>query len=413
MIDKKMLVLGVATLVMGLTSCGGGGKAADLTYWCPAGDNAIMDTLVAKFKEAYPDYAEKNIKRAGNYGEDSVYAQLHKDLDAAADVALIADDQIRTGVKAEELTKFDAEDVARVTASDGAGAVAAVSTATGMYGLPYRADNAPMPFYDSSFFTTAPTKLEDILSQAKAAGKKVYMDMGNGWYNAFFLWNGGAEFGISSDNKVYTNAADAGVIDGVAALLDGMKSLYNTYKDVWESNSDTSKIQAGFKAGSIVYAFCWNDPLIFASKDTVKVTSWPSVTIDGVENKLDCFQGYKAVICKYQEAGERLTLAKEFARFLSSETAQELRATELKQGPSNNAVFARHATELPFAGPVGAMALEGRTHGQATSVTSDFWDPMGALGGVVINGKDNWGTYNSAKAAIRALVSTNGWTNKR
>ncbi len=413
MIDKKMLVLGVATLVLGLTSCGGGGKAADLTYWCPAGDNAIMDTLVAKFKEAYPDYAEKNIKRAGNYGEDSVYAQLHKDLDAAADVALIADDQIRTGVKAEELTKFDASDVTRVTASDGALAVAACSTSTGMYGLPYRADNAPMPFYDSTFFTTAPTKLEEVLSRAKAANKKVYLDMGNGWYNAFMLWNGGAEFGISHDNKLYTNAADSTIIDGVANLLDGMKSLYNQYKDIWESSSDTAKIQAGFKSGNIVYAFCWNDPLIFSSKESVKVATWPSVNIGGVDKALHCFQGYKAVICKYQEAGERLDLAKDFARFLSSETAQELRATEMQQGPSNTAVFNRTKDSLPFAGPVGTMALEGRTHPQATSVTSDFWDPMGALGAVVINGKDNWGTYNSAKAAIRALVSTSGWTNQR
>ena len=83
MFNKKASLFVLSLVAMGLASCGGG-DSADLTYWCPNGDNAVMAKLVENFKASNAEYANLNIKLKANYGEGDTYAALHKDLDAAA-----------------------------------------------------------------------------------------------------------------------------------------------------------------------------------------------------------------------------------------------------------------------------------------------------------------------------------------
>ena len=49
--------------------------------------------------------------------------------------------------------------------------------------LPLTADNGYFMFYDKSFFTEDDVKsLDTMMDKAAAAGKKVSMDVANGWY---------------------------------------------------------------------------------------------------------------------------------------------------------------------------------------------------------------------------------------
>ena len=409
MFNKTASLFVLSLAAMGLASCGGGDNA-DLTYWCPTGDNAVMTELVNRFKASKAEYANLNIKLGANYGEGDTYAALHKDLDKAADVILMADNNIRSGVLAEELAEIK-DEAYKATVSEEA--TRAMSVKGKVYGYAYRADNSPMPIYDSSLLGEADVqKIETVLAKSKLAGKKVYLDFGNGWYNPFLLWCGGGDFHINDAGKLATNVGGTGSAKaGVAKSLEAWKALYNTYKDVFVSSSDSALIEAGFKSKTISYAFLWNDMAnITPNNADAKVAKWPTVTIDSKEVKMECFASYKAVVCKENSNTERLTLAKAFASFISNQASQELRLDQLGYGPSNLELLkSAKVGALPFVKKITEMQNELRTHPQALSTTDDFWTPMGNLGGLVINGKAGWGDYASASKALDALVSNQGW----
>lgn len=410
MFNKKASLFVLSLVAMGLASCGGG-DSADLTYWCPNGDNAVMAKLVENFKASNAEYAKLNIKLKANYGEGDTYAVLHKDLDAAADVILMADNNIRSGVLAEELAEIK-DDAFKRTVS--AGAVAATSIGGKMYGYAYRADNSPMPIYDSSVLTAEDVKsFETILQKSKAAGKKVYFDFGNGWYNATLLWTGGGSFTINGEGKLATNVGGTGSARaGVAKGLEAYKALFNSYKDTFVSSSDSGLIEAGFKDGSISYAFLWNDmAAIKANNANAAVATWPTINVEGTAKNMDCFASYKAVVCKDNpKNAKRQELAIAFAAFIANKDSQKIRMDDLQYGPSNLELLASEdVKKLPFVEKIGEMEKAGRTHSQALSTTDDFWTPMQNLGGLITNGKETWGDYANAGKALDALVSNQGW----
>ena len=435
---KKIAFLATASLVLGLMAVGcaakpsggegggGGGssKDADLTYWCPSVDNTVMETLVTNFKASNADYADLKIERAANWGEGETSAQLIKDIDSAADVMLMADDNIRACVASEALAPLTEADVTKYTTEAGAGAVEALSIDDELYGIPYRADNSPMPFYDKTLFSgdnaSKLNSLEGMLEVAKANNKKVYLDMGNGWYNPFMFWSAGGDFGIHKEsNGTLTIATNFGNQNDqtkarraeIAKVLEATKALYNKYQDEWVISSEDSLIEAGFKDNEIAVAFLWNDiAALQKANANVSVTKWPTLTVGDKALPLHCFQSYKAIVCKNGADEERVDLALEFGRFLASPEAQRLRATSLSYGPANLSVAAEFDAEtLPFSTAITQMANAGLTHSQAIRTTSDFWTPIGNLGGLVTDKTATWGTYGTADRAIQNMLSSAGW----
>ena len=436
---KKLTFLATASLVLGLAATGcaqnpggggngdrpGGNTSADLTYWCPSVDNAVMETLVNNFKASKAEYADLNIVRLANWGEGETSAQLVKDIDKAADVMLMADDNIRACVASEALAPMSAADVTKYTSEAGASAVEALSIDGELYGIPYRADNSPMPFYDKTLFTgenaAKLNSLEGMLEVAKAAGKKVYLDAGNGWYNPFLLWAKGGDFGIHKEaNGSLSIATNFGNQSDetkarraeIAKVLEATKALYNQYQDTWVISSEDSLIEADFQDGSCAVAFLWNDiTALQRANANVAVTKWPTLKVENQDLPLHCFQSYKAVVCKYGIDPERVELSQEFARFLANPESQRLRATSLQYGPANISVANEFTAEtLPFSTAIREMAAAGLTHSQATRTTSDFWTPIGNLGGLVTDKTSGWGTYGTADRALQNMLSSSGWS---
>ncbi len=432
---KKVAFLATASLVLGLVAAGckgpnggggggGGSSAADLTYWCPSVDNTVMESLVAKFKESKAEYADLNIVRAANWGEGETSAQLTKDVDKAADVMLMADDNIRACVASEALAPLTAADVTNYTTEAGAAAVEALSIDGELYGIPYRADNSPMPFYDKTDFAgdkaAKLNSLEGMLEVAKAANKKVYLDMGNGWYNPFMLWAAGGDFGIhKEENGKLTIATNFGNQNEttkakraeIAKTLETIKALYNEYQDTWVISSEDSLIEAGFKDNEIAVAFLWNDiTALQKANANVAVTKWPTLKVQNNDLPLHCFQSYKAIVCKNGSDAERVDLALEFGRFLANPESQRLRAQQLQYGPANLTVAGEFTAEtLPFSTAIREMAAAGLTHSQAIRTTSDFWTPIGNLGGLVTDKTSGWGQLGNADRAIQNMLSSSGW----
>ncbi len=396
----------------------------DLTYWCPAVDNNVMANLVERFKASDSKYADLNIVRTANWGEGDVSWKLQQDVDSAADVMLMADDAIRGCVAKGALAPFITPDVAKYTAEAGAEAVKACSIGSGLYGLPYRADNSPMPFYDKTLFTGENAaklgSLEGMLEVAKANSKKLYLDVANGWYNPFLLWAAGGDFGIHEEgNGTLTIATNFGNQNEttiakraeIAQALNAVKALYNEYRDTWIVNSDTARIEEGFHKEEIAVAFFWNDyDSIQRVASNVAVAKWPTLKVEGNDLPLSCFQSYRAVVCKNGTDEARVELAQQFARFLASEEAQRVRAIEQQAGPANlNLAMEFDETILPFYAPLSRMAAAGLAHSQVARATSDYWTPMANLGAVVVNGTNGWGTFSTADRALQNMLSSSGW----
>ncbi len=422
---KKVAFLASAALMVSfLAGCksNSGTVNADLTYWCPSVDNEVMETLVERFKASKEEYADLVIQRAANWGEGETSSQLVKDINKAADVMLMADDNIRASVASEGLAELDASDVTKFTTEAGKAAVDACSIDGTLYGFPYRADNSPMPFYDKTMFTGEDANkinsLEGMLEVAEKNNAKVYLDMGNGWYNAFLLWTNGGDFGINKEDNgklsIATNfgdqSAETKATRGkIAKVLEATKALYNRYKDVWVSSSENSLVEAGFKGddanNKIAVAFLWNDiTAIRAANNNVAVAKWPTLKVEEKDLQLHCFQSYKAIVCKNGIDEERVELAKEFGRFLAGEDAQKLRADLLQYGPADLSVAASYdASKLPFSTAIREMQAANLTHSQAIRTTGDFWTPMQTLGELVINKSTGWGTLGDADTALRSL----------
>ncbi|MCR5348321.1 MAG: extracellular solute-binding protein [Bacilli bacterium] len=426
MINNKFKLLTLSVALLGLASCSSGGGTVvtdvdygtpsndNITVWCPNGDNDVMKTVIAGYKAANPTYTG-DITIAANYGEGEITANLTKDVAAAADVMCIADDNIRACVKAGALARLTNADKTEQVTENGQVAVDAGSQGGYMYGYAYRADNSYPLFYDSTFFSADDVlSLDTMLAKAKASNKKVYFDLGGGWYAPSFFWANGCKLWLGDDGSQQSDFnSEAGV-----KAAEAMMTMYQTYGGstfIW--SSDPAEIEAGFASGEIGAAILWNDytsicgAMTTAGKDAknLKLTKLPTMKINGVDKQLGAFIGYKYVSVKYIEADTKsgkTARAMDFAKYVANVDNQKTRATELGYGPSNKALAAHPDIQaLPFIAAVAAQASTGVTAAQGLVVNGDFWTPMADFTSIIKNSVDgSWGDYTGAKEALDALV---------
>ena len=100
MINKKIGVMTLGLTLRMLASCGPNSNKGNyvppkaegsdnITYFCPSTDVKYMEGVVAAFKAANPDYTGE-ITLQAEIGEGDVKAEVQKDINAAADVVLLA-----------------------------------------------------------------------------------------------------------------------------------------------------------------------------------------------------------------------------------------------------------------------------------------------------------------------------------
>ena len=153
-----------------------------LTMWGAEEDQDLLREISDKFIEKYGNYGGKITINLGTQSESTAKDTVLTDPTAAADVYAFADDQLNELVKAGALqeVQLNADDVkSRNTPAS----VDAATIDGKLYAYPLTADNGYFMFYDKSFFTEDDVKsLDTMLDKAAAAGKKVSMDVANGWY---------------------------------------------------------------------------------------------------------------------------------------------------------------------------------------------------------------------------------------
>ena len=196
---KKLLSL-VLTIAMLL--CVAAPAMADtvtLKVWGSQEDQALLGELIEAFKAENKDIAWEIT--LGVVGEPDAKTRYLEDPAAAADVFAFANDQLIDLVNADALYEVTRNKDA-IVAANTAGSLESATLDGVLYGYPMTADNGYFLYYDKSVFTEEDVQtLDGILAKANEAGKKVLMDVSNGWYIASFFLGAGCTLSLDENGN--------------------------------------------------------------------------------------------------------------------------------------------------------------------------------------------------------------------
>ncbi|MBQ7888541.1 MAG: extracellular solute-binding protein [Erysipelotrichaceae bacterium] len=380
---KKLLALLLAAaMVLGLAACGNTNDApADdnageektvvtLKVWAAQDDQDMTKGMIDEFIAANPD-KEWDITLAV-VGEPDAKTKYLEDPAAAADVFAFANDQLRDLVAAGALYKVtrNAEDV---IARNGEGAVGAATLDGQLYAYPMTADNGYFMYYDSSVFTAEDVQtLDGMLAAAEAAGKKVFMDVSNGWYIAsFFLGNGGTLAIDANGNQTcdFNNANGLATAEAIKAF---------TAHPAFITGDDTV-LTAGIQDGTIAAGVSgtWNADAISTSLgENYAATKLPTFTVAGAQVQMSSFGGYKQIGVNSQTKFP--VEAMDLADWLTNEANQVKRFETRALGPSNVNAAASEAVKSNVA--LAALSLQSQFAVSQNDVLGAYWTPAEAFG---------------------------------
>ena len=379
---KKFLKLLVsASMLFTLAACGNGGadtpkapETVTLKVWASQEDQTVtqemIDAYIEAQKETYPD-TTFDITLAVVSEADAKTKYL-EDPAAAADVFTFANDQLTDLYKAgalAEVTRNKDDIVAR----NGEGSIGAATKDGALYAYPMTADNGYFLYYNKEVITD-PTSLDAILKDANAAGKKVFMDVSNGWYIAsFFLGNGGT-LAVDAEGK---QTCDFNNEKGLAAA-EAIKAFT---ADSAFITGDDAVLNSGFQDGSVVAGVSgvWNaETMMNNLGDNYAATKLPTFTVGGEQVQMSSFGGYKLIGVNSQTKAEFAVFAMDLADWLTNEANQVKRFEARGYGPSNTKAAASEAVQANVA--LAALSLQSQYAVSQNDVLGQYWAPAEAFG---------------------------------
>ncbi len=413
---KKALRLSVlaASLLLSagaLVGCGGTSsytpdtnfEKTEITVWATAAEEDVINTVVKEYNDKQTDEKQKFKVDFKAVAESDAGTTLAKDpqVSGAPALFLCADDHIASLTEKNIVAEIKGSRKDNVVNNNTTVAVNGATSADGkLYGYPVTSDNGYFLWYNKGFagIDNVVTSLEGLLKLAKDNGKKVLMDVANGWYANSFIMSPEA-CGVNSlywsknaDGKnVYTTTWDNEVGVKVSTYIGGLlKPYYDDGTLITGSNDD---IVSGFKDGKLIAAVSgtWMEALI---RDTAGLgtntaaTILPKYHIDGKAYQMASFIGSKVYcINKTQSVGAQKTAAA-LAELLTSKDAQLTRFEKRATLPCNNeaikdARYTEHTT-------IGGAALTAQAEfGCVQSKTAEdrYWDKGKAIGQAYLDGK--------------------------
>ncbi len=364
---KKLLSLALA-LCMILSVGSALAETVALKVWGSQEDQAMLQEMAESFKAANPDKTYDIT--FGVVGEPDAKTKYLEDPEAAADVFAFANDQLYDLLSADALYEVTLNKDA-IIAANVAGSIEAASNGDHLYAYPMTADNGYFLYYDKSVISEEQVKtLDGILEAANAAGKKVFMDVSNGWYIAsFFLANG--KLGLDENGKQTSDFNnEAGVAAGEAIKAFTAHEAFLTGDDAILTGGMGDTIAAGVSG-------TWNaDAIKEKLGDNYAATKLPTYTANGEQVQMGSFAGFKLVgvntMTQYPEDAMAL------AEWLTNEENQLKRFEMRAMGPSNINVAASEAVQANEA--LAALALQAQYAVSQKDVLGNYWSPAEAFG---------------------------------
>lgn len=361
-----------------------------LKVWGSQEDQAMLKTMIDEFKAANPD--KKFDITFGVVSEADAKTKVLEDPAAAADVFAFANDQIKDLVKAGALYEITRKkDV--IASENMEGAVEAATLNGKLYAYPETADNGYFLYYDKSVFTADDVKsLDKMLEVANAKGKKVFMDVSNGWYIASFFLGAGGKLTIGADGKQkcdFNN--EQGVKVGEAIKAFTANKAFITGDDAVLKGGIGGKIAAGVSG-------TWNAEDIKSKLgNNYAATKLPTFTVGTSQVQMGSFAGYKLVgISSHTKSPVD---AMNLGEWLTNEKNQITRFKTRAMGPSNKKAAASNEVKANIA--LAALAEQNQFATSQKDVLGGFWSPAEAFG-TALEGKDY---SKSIKEMLDTMVS--------
>ena len=367
-----------------------GPVAVTLKVWTPLADqddtNSWLLRMQRKFEAAHPEYIITWDN--GVCPESDAVTMVTADPSAAADVYMLANDQIHPLVQAGALAPLRGDYLDQVKTDVSATYLNSVTSTDGnVYGFPI-SPNTWFMYYNKAILSE-----EDVKSlEACLAKGKVAFEVRNAWYlPAFFFAAGGTLFGENG-----TDAA-AGVQFGGNVGINATNTVLNLLENPNFIVDGDGYGNAGLKNGTVAAYFSgsWDYMGLYeALGENLGAAPLPTVMINGQPKQMKAYAGSKVI--GVNPHAENVNAAMEFAAFLASADSQLLRfqlrnitpaASSLANHPDIRASIVAKAE----ADTMNYTSVVQPTIGQMNPV----WGPMETYGKCLIDGSVN--RYNVAE----------------
>ena len=355
----------------------------DLTVWSPQEDqdtNWLQDQCEA-FAAEHPNW-----KINFNYGvcpEGEAKDNVTKDVEAAADVFMLANDNIPDLVSAGALSELGGDYLGYVTSTNSDSILASVTYNDSVVAFPFT-PNTWFMYYDKSVFSEDDVKnFDTMLEKAGEAGKKVSFKLTDSWYiEAFYVANGCTLFGDGTDT-------DAGIDfggDKAAAVTEYLVDL--AANPNFLVDADGSGLAGLGDSVAALFSGTWDAEAVKEKLgDNMGVAALPTVTIDGKEGQMKSFIGSKAI--GVNPNAENQQVAMSLAAYLAGEKAQTAHYEMRNLLPSNINIS---LADDPIATAVTNVMTDTSIMQPLCKEMSNYWSPAENMGKNIQSGevtKDN------------------------
>lgn len=349
--------------------------AIALKLWGSQDDQEFLNERVKAFEAAHKD--KKFDIQVSVVGEPDAQTKVLEDLDAAADVFAMPNDQVKELVKAGALTKVSRKNDLEYITKQETGADA-FSIGKDLYAFPFAADNGYFMYYDKRVLSADDVKdLDTMLAKAAKAKKKVHMDIANGWYIASFFVGNGGKFEVDDKGVQKVNFNDAnGVAAGEAIKAFAASPAFAT--------GDDNAMKEGFTKGTLCAAVSgtWNAAdLKKILGDGYAAAKLPTFTAAGKKVQMGSFAGYKGY--GINSHSKHKAEAMDLAMFLTSEESQAKRFQMRGTGPANLKVQQSEAVKKDVA--LSALMAQQKFSVSQNNVLGSYWNPAGAFGKAMLD----------------------------
>ena len=338
----------------------GEAKKMTLTVWSPAEDQAPQEGLpkglLAKWCDEFAkEHPEWDITfQYGVCSEGDARDVVTKDLDAAADVYMYANDQLATLVGAGALAEFGGSALETIRTMNNDTMFRSVTYEDAVYGVPYTPNTLILYYNDEMFDEDEVKSLNTMLEKDLGDGVAAFaMELTDSWYIEQFYYAGGFTlYGPDgTDEAAGTDIGDFGFV--TEYLVDLVKNP----KFHKESGDDSITRLANGTLGSLVSGSWKASAIKEALGDNFETAELPSVTFDnGVSGVMRQFTGSKAV--GVNPRSENMAAAVALALYLGSESVQRDRFEYRGVTPVNvNLAESEEVLESPIAEAENAVVL--------------------------------------------------------
>lgn len=349
-----------------------------LQLWCSELEayQTTMKTLTDEFTAQYPDV--KFDIQIGAVSEADAKDRVLEDVSAAADVFVFADDQLAELVKAGALQAVEATFTYNPNETNSAGTVSAATYDGKLYAYPLTASNGYFLYYNSEYLTEADVaSWESLVAAAEAQGKKVGMEVGNGWYLYGFFSGAGCSLSMNEDqsnNCDWNNATGLAVAESIEAITssDAFLSVGNDdamamlpdgdliayVSGTWNANTFEEQYGAGYAAAKL-----------------------PTFDVNGTATQMGSYAGYKFV--GVNSYSKNVGWAMLLSEYITSEASQAKIAEATGEGPAN--LNAASQISSPALAALAAQAA----YADQQVVGGKYWDPAASLGTNLAEGADD------------------------